>query len=491
MSKYKTILQSNKDELHSLYEIANQDSWKPIYHIHPPFGLMNDPNGVSYYNDEYHVFYQWYPFGPIHGMKHWGHVKAQDLINWERMPVAIIPTESYESHGAYSGSAIVKDDLLHLLYTGNIKNPDDSRDAKQCMATMDSQYTMTKYSNNPVIDIIPDGYTKHVRDPKVWKHNDIYYMLLGAQRKNKTGTLLLYKSKDLYNWNFQGEITTNLKEFGFMWECPDYFQLSGKDVLLFSPQGIEKDRENFHNIYNVVYAIGHFDIKNLYFHIDSYYEADKGFDFYAPQTLEDSTSRRLLFAWAGSSEITYPSDDYMWAHCLTLPRELTLEDNILKQKPVSELTKLRTTKKEISGDITAGLNVLSTLDNEGSYELIVTLKTEDAKRFGLSLFHNEEECFPITFNRKEGTVSIDRSNFCHQFGGEYGYERYKKINIQDTIELQIFVDTSIVEIFLCDGSTVFTSRVFPRKDLKHHIAIFSDAKLNFIITQHKLKRGIV
>ena len=89
----------------------------------------------------------------------------------------------------------------------------------------------------------------------------MYYMLLGAQRENKTGTLLLYKSQDLYNWHFQGEITTNLKEFGFMWECPDYFQLSGKDVLLFSPQGIEKDGENFHNVYNVVYAIGHFDIK--------------------------------------------------------------------------------------------------------------------------------------------------------------------------------------------------------------------------------------
>ena len=74
------------------------------------------------------------------------------------------------------------------------------------MATMDSQYTMTKYSNNPVIDIIPDGYTKHVRDPKVWKHNDMYYMLLGAQRENKTGTLLLYKSQDLYNWHFKAKL---------------------------------------------------------------------------------------------------------------------------------------------------------------------------------------------------------------------------------------------------------------------------------------------
>ena len=185
------------------------------------------------------------------------------------------------------------------------------------MATMDSQYTMTKYSNNPVIDIIPDGYTKHVRDPKVWKHNDIYYMLLGAQRKIKL-ELFYYISQRPIQLEFPRRNYNKFKRIWIYVECPDYFQLSGKDVLLFSPQGIEKDRENFHNIYNVVYAIGHFDIKNLYFHIDSYYEADKGFDFYAPQTLEDSTSRRLLFAWAGSSEITYPSDDYMWAHCLTL-----------------------------------------------------------------------------------------------------------------------------------------------------------------------------
>ena len=126
----------------------------------------------------------------------------------------------------------------------------------------------------------------------------------------------------------------------------------------------------------------------------------------------------------------------MWAHCLTLPRELTLENNILKQKPVSELKKLRTTKKEISGDISTGLNVLATLGHECSYELIVTLKTDDANNFGLSLFHNEEDSFPIIFNREKGTVSIDRSNFHHQFGGEYGYERCEKIDIQDTIDLE-------------------------------------------------------
>ncbi|PGD65506.1 glycosyl hydrolase family 32, partial [Bacillus toyonensis] len=93
MDKYRTIREAKGCELTSLEKIANQDSWKPTYHIHSPYGLMNDPNGVSYYNNEYHVFYQWYPFAPIHGMKHWAHVKSKDLIHWERMPVAITPTE--------------------------------------------------------------------------------------------------------------------------------------------------------------------------------------------------------------------------------------------------------------------------------------------------------------------------------------------------------------------------------------------------------------
>ncbi len=157
------------------------------------------------------------------------------------------------------------------------------------MATMDSQYTMTKYSNNPVIDIIPDGYTKHVRDPKVWKHNDMYYMLLGAQRENKTGTLLLYKSQDLYNWHFQGEITTNLKRIRIYVGMPRLLPIiRERCTSLFHRKELKKDGENFHNVYNVVYAIGHFDIKNLYFHVDSYYEADKGFDFLCP-----SNFRRL------------------------------------------------------------------------------------------------------------------------------------------------------------------------------------------------------
>ncbi|OFD70230.1 glycoside hydrolase family 32 protein [Bacillus mycoides] len=490
MDKYRTIREVKECELTSLEKIANQDSWKPIYHIHPPYGLMNDPNGVSYYNNEYHVFYQWYPFAPIHGMKHWAHVKSKDLIHWERMPVAITPTESYESHGAYSGGAFVKDDILHLFYTGNVKHTDGSRDANQCVALMNKQYEVEKAEYNPIIRSVPAGYTGHVRDPKIWKNDDVYYMLLGAQRENETGTLLIYQSKDLYDWKLQGELQTNLKDFGFMWECPDYFHLDGKDILIFSPQGIQATKGSYQNVYNVIYAIGTLDLENLYFHVDSYYELDKGFDFYAPQTLQDPAGRRIMFAWAGSSEITYPSDDFMWAHCLTIPRELTLENYALKQRPICELKKLRTSSKTVSGCLQNETYVLSDLFKEHSYELEVRLQSEKANVFGISLFHCHEESFPITFQRDKGIVSIERGSFHHHFGGEYGYKRCKEITIQDTMKMRIFVDQSIVEIFLCDGATVFTSRVFPRKDIEYNISLFSDEKMEFHITQYKLGRGL-
>lgn len=490
MDKYRTIQDATECELRSLEIIASKDSWKPTYHITPPYGLLNDPNGVSYYNNEYHVFYQWYPFAPIHGMKHWAHVKSKDLVHWERMPVALTPTENYESHGAYSGGAFVKDDMLHLFYTGNIKYNDGSRDANQCLAFMNSQYEIEKSTHNPIIRSVPTEYTGHVRDPKIWSFDGSYYMLLGAQRKNETGALLIYKSRDLHNWDLQGELQTDFIDFGFMWECPDYFRLNGKDILVFSPQGIKATEVSYQNVYNVIYAVGILDLENLYFKVEAYYELDKGFDFYAPQTLQDLHGRRIMIAWAGSSELDYPSDEYMWAHCLTIPRELVLEENVLKQRPVSELKELRTTSKTVSGCVQNEKVILFDFSKEHSYELEVQLYTEKANVFGISLFHHEEEAFPITFHRDNELVSIERGSFKHRFGGKYGYRRSKQIQVQDTMNIRIFVDRSIVEVFLCDGATVFTSRVFPRKDIEYNISLFADEKMEFQITQYKLRRGL-
>ena len=96
--KHRTILETTKEELAQLLEKSKNDNWKPIYHIHPEFGLLNDPNGLAYFNGYYHLFHQWYPYGTTHGMKHWAHLKSKNLVEWTREEVALIPTEDYEAH---------------------------------------------------------------------------------------------------------------------------------------------------------------------------------------------------------------------------------------------------------------------------------------------------------------------------------------------------------------------------------------------------------
>ncbi|MBE6044300.1 MAG: sucrose-6-phosphate hydrolase [Clostridium thermopalmarium] len=485
--KYRTILEAKKGEIEKLIELSKNDSWKPSYHIHHFYGLVNDPNGLCQLNGEYHVFYQWYPFGTIHGMKHWAHVKSKDLVNWKRMPVALIPTEDYESHGAYSGGALIKDNKAYLYYTGNIMFEDGNRNANQCLAIMDSYGNIEKFKNNPLIKGVPKGYTGHVRDPKVWEQDGKYYMILGAQRKDIKGVLIIYESKDAVEWKFKGELKTELTNYGYMWECPDYFRLNGKDILVFSSQGLERDGHNYQNIYNVVYVVGKLDIDNLTFQLEYLAEIDKGFDFYAPQSFKDETGRRILFAWAGMGEMEYPTDKNGWAHCLTIPRELKLEGNTLKQIPVKELERLRINKKVMKSKINSSIDNYE-LDSK-AYELDISLSDINSN-FKIELFKSEKESFKILFNKDKNEVVIDRSNFENSFGERFGETRSAEVNIQDSMNLKIYTDNSIVELFINDGEIVFTSRVFPLEE-SNNLEISSKGSLTYKIIKYDLKRGIL
>ncbi|WP_409291545.1 glycoside hydrolase family 32 protein [Peribacillus sp. SCS-37] len=485
--KYRTILQAEENELESLREKSIQSSWKPGFHIHPQYGLINDPNGLAYFNGEYHVFYQWHPFGPTHGMKHWAHVKSNDLVNWERLPVALVPVEAYESHGAYSGASIEVDGQLFLFYTGNIKYGPVERSANQCLAIMDKDGTIRKYENNPVIEGTPAGYTGHVRDPKVFRKNGRYYMLLGAQRENLTGAIIVYESQNAKDWTFKGELDVQIDLEGYMWECPDYFEVDGKDVLILSPQGIEPSGHSYHNIYNVISVIGTLDIDNLTFAAESCHELEKGFDFYAPQTFADDNGVRMLFAWAGIGEVDYPSDREGWAHCLTIPRRLEIKENRLIQKPADQLKALRANADSGSGNIESGAKELSSHDP--AYELEVELQDIKASQFGLELFSTEKEGLILSFDKVSGIVTLDRENFEDSFGGEFGFKRSDAIKIVESVKVQIFVDKSIAEIFINDGEIVFTARVFPKKEAAG-IRLFGDGPVKYSYTKYLMKSGI-
>lgn len=486
--KHRTILEATKEELAQLLEKSKNDNWKPIYHIHPEFGLLNDPNGLAYFNGYYHLFHQWYPYGTTHGMKHWAHLKSKNLVEWTREEVALIPTEDYEAHGAYSGTAIEIDHQLYLYYTGNIKLDKINRSANQCLAIMNKEGEIQKYSLNPLIEGVPQGYTGHVRDPKVFKKNDQYYMILGAQRLDETGTFIVYQSPNGIEWKLLGElILKNFnQEFGYMWECPDYAQIDGKDLLIFSPQGIEPQGEKYKNLFNVTYVIGKLDIENLTFEVESFDEFERGFDFYATQMFKGKEAQTLLLAWAGLGEFEYPTDEFGWAHCLTFPREITIKDNKVIQFPAKELELLHLDSMSESGEC-QGFAVLQNETN--TYELNVTLKPNNANTFGLNLAVSEEERLILQFNQKEQTVTLDRSELKHQFVEEFGMYRQADLNIGEVLEIKVLMDNSIAEIFINQGAVVFTTRLFPLES-STNIEIFSDQLIRYDYEKYRLKRGI-
>ncbi|RSD26862.1 glycoside hydrolase family 32 protein [Mesobacillus subterraneus] len=487
--KYRTIFDAKENELEQLREKSAKSPWKPAYHIHPQYGLINDPNGLAYFNGEFHVFYQWYPFDAMHGMKHWAHAKSKDLVNWERLPVALVPVEDYESHGAYSGAALEVDGKLYMYYTGNIKYGPVERSANQCLAIMEQDGTITKYDNNPLIEGVPEGYTGHVRDPKVLEKDGRYYMLLGAQRENLTGAIIVYESDNGIDWSFKGELNLklDLPDSVYMLECPDYFELNDKDVIVVSPQGLKPDGHDYHNIYNVIYVLGELNIDTLTFEVEDYLELDKGFDFYAPQTFAGKNNERLLFAWAGMGEIDYPSDSEQWAHCLSIPRELDIVNGKLTQKPARELEQLR--KDSTAGEVDLEKGSSVTIGSGEQYELELDFSKVGSTQFGLELFASENEGLVLEFDRMKQTVSLNREKLAAAFGGEYGFVRSSELQIGETLKVQVFVDRSIAEIFINDGEVVFTTRVFPKEESKG-IRIFADGKLNCRYQKHELAQGI-
>lgn len=458
--KYRLLEQAEPGELARLQEQVNSSIWRQTYHIQPSTGLLNDPNGFSYYNGEYHLFYQWFPLGTEHGMKYWYHLKSQDCVRWEDVGIGIVPGDTYDSHGAYSGSGIEHDGKLYLMYTGNTRDQDWVRFPYQCMAVMDENNQITK-SELPVIPEVPDGYTDHFRDPKLWKQGKYYYAVIGAQRTNLTGCAVLYRSTDLHQWEFLGEIKTKLDHFGYMWECPDYFTLDDAGVLLLCPQGIPHAGDHYHNIYQSGYVVGEpLNVDSLELQHGDFQELDRGFDFYAPQTMIDPEGNRIMIGWMGLPDISYPTDDHGWAHCLTLPRKLSLREGKLIQQPLPELVGLRQGEQQQITD-TLHAETKSYPDFKGtSYELICKFKVFDATGAGIIFRAKDDQHTILRYDLTQQKLILDRSASGQPVATQYEETRQCDMTGKN-ITLHLFVDVSSVEIFVNDGEEVFTSRIFP------------------------------
>ena len=206
---------------------------------------MNDPNGFIYYKGKYHLFYQCFPYEARWGRMHWAHVVSDDLVNWEYQGIAVFPSKTDDRDGCFSGSAVEDEGKLYLYYTGVrylVENPEDINlfldeqfVSAQMLITSEDGYHFDNIKDKktiiPVFNNSEIGDARHTRDPKVWKEDDGWYMVLGSTINNKQGKLLFFKSTDKKNWTYMNFVTKD-NGFGWMWECPDYFQTDGEQILI-------------------------------------------------------------------------------------------------------------------------------------------------------------------------------------------------------------------------------------------------------------------
>lgn len=452
--KFKGILDINKDSKEFYKKEKNNESFRNNYHFQPPFGLINDPNGLSFFNGEYNIFFQWNPFTCEHKFKHWGLIKTKDFINYTIPKVVLAPVDYYDKNGCYSGSAIERNGVLELLYTGNVKDKNGNRLSYQCAAIMNKNGDVKKLG--AVLDSVPKGYTSHFRDPKVYFKNGKYYFIIGAQTDKLKGRVLLYSSLDMRKWSLEGEIKTRLENFGYMWECPNIVTLKDKDVLIFSPQGLEKEEFKYQNIYQSGYIVGKLNYDALKFNHDEFCELDMGFDFYAPQIFEDDKNRILMIGWMGvpeQDEDKHISLKENWIHCLTIPRELTLKNNKIYQNPIDEIKQLRE-KMFFCRDNFVEESLEFSDINKNSYEFILDLKDSRNLNFKIEMFKGEGEHFDLYFN--DGICVISKENILQ---GPHGIRKFI-LNKSNNLKLHGFIDKSAVEIYINDGEYVLSSRVF-------------------------------
>lgn len=211
-----------------------------LFHVEPELGWLNDPNGLVQIGDTYHIYHQYDPFDAAHGGPVlWNHLTTKDFVTYENHGPVLFPDSDLDSSGAYSGSAFVRDGKIHYFYTGNVKHFD--RDDYDYVLTGREQNQIHMVAENPdelgekriavgPVDY-PDDIGTHVRDPKILEHDGIYYMVLGARTKDDRGRVLVYTSRDLEDWGYATRIELGEK-FGFMWECPDLFELDGELILV-------------------------------------------------------------------------------------------------------------------------------------------------------------------------------------------------------------------------------------------------------------------
>ena len=328
----------------SLREKLIHDPLRPQYHLLPQAGFVGDPCAPRFFNGKYHMFFH----GSFDG-RGWAHAVSADLVHWKHMPKALAPTEnSYDSYGTFTGSVLPGTDIPSIIYCGVTRSTranetiraEDLREV-QCIATSaDPDLRTWRKLDHPVIDAPPTHISVvGFRDPFAWKDGEVWYAGVGSGFPQQGGAVLLYRSSDARHWEYlhplaqgtwNGKSFTNPVGSGEMWECPDFFPLGNKHVLLYSTE------------YITYWEVGTLDKKELRFHSERKGFLDHG-SYYAPKSMLDARNRRILWGWVQETRDRESIEAAGWSGAISLPRVLNLgPHNELVMEVPPEFRSLRT-----------------------------------------------------------------------------------------------------------------------------------------------------
>ena len=471
-------LQLELDEARALRRAFADDPHRPQYHFLAPAHWLNDPNGLIQWQGRTHLFYQYNPNGAFHGTIHWGHAVSDDLVHWEDLPVALAPTPGgSDSEGCWSGSAVDNQGIPTLVYSGVFPQA-------VCLATSsDGMITWQKHPANPVIAGPPDDLQSvsggHFRDPYVWRADGQWYMVMGSKIDGVGGLVLLYKSIDLVYWEYVGPIlrgdVTQTQPFwtGAMWECPNLLDFGRRQALVISAQSKAED------LMYAFYVSGRFDGHRFVPDVqDILVHGGPQGCFYAPQVMRADDGRYLMWGWLKEGRSKTSFREAGWAGVMSLPLAVSMElDGRLCVEPAAELASLRRDHRRWSDlDLSDGSDWLLDGVAGDSLEIIAQFELSGAGEFGLTLRASPDgqESTRLVVQPAERQIVIqrDHSSLDDQVDRAPCMAPIRAAT-NGTITLHVFLDRSVLEVFVDGGLSSLAARIYPTRRDSIGLGLFS------------------
>lgn len=430
------------------------------FHVKAPDNWVNDPNGFIYYNGNYHLFYQYFPYEPRWGTMHWGHAVSRDLVTWEHKGIALRPSTYEDQNGCFSGSAIEVNGRMVLVYTGvryEVVNPEDPHtclneqfeSAQMMISSEDGFHFDNEQGKTVIIPPVTDpklGHRTHTRDPKIWRGKDAWYLILGSTVENDgvdvgeddaketagkaCGEVLFYRSKDLHHWTYVNKAWKGL-DYGWMWECPDFFETEEGGVLLVCPMRFLTNGEKQQD-QSICFPVT-FEEHTCQMEIpDTYQFVDYGSDLYAPQTTIDAEGRRVMEAWI---RMPQPTKD-QWIGMFCSPRVVERKGNHIYFRLHPNV------RAAFSREITD----ITQASPEGCMAVFDLADGETADIGGFLI------------KREGNRIRTDRSAVYPSFEGAHLLSETPEL--KEGCTLEVLVDENLIEIYINNGEYVISNAVY-------------------------------